>query len=91
MRQRPELIGRDGRLALVLVGDSRCGVGTDWATRDAGRALTGGTSGRQVMKYYSDPNAMKIFSKITSLLGLPDDIAKAGTRHRPAPPNHTTY
>ena len=30
------------------------------------------------MKYYSDPNAMKIFSKITSLLGLPDDMAKAG-------------
>jgi hypothetical protein len=30
-----------------------------------------------VLKYYSDPDAMQIFSKITSLLGLPADFAKA--------------
>jgi len=30
-----------------------------------------------VLKYYSDPDAMQIFSKITGLLGLPADFAKA--------------
>merc|ERR1719478_126812 len=30
-----------------------------------------------VLKYYSDPDAMQIFSKITSLLGLPADFASA--------------
>jgi hypothetical protein len=30
-----------------------------------------------VLKYYSDPDAMQIFSKITSLLGLPADFAQA--------------
>eukprot|EP00284_Hemiselmis_tepida_P009959 CAMPEP_0174927876 /NCGR_PEP_ID=MMETSP1355-20121228/21823_1 /TAXON_ID=464990 /ORGANISM="Hemiselmis tepida, Strain CCMP443" /LENGTH=287 /DNA_ID=CAMNT_0016174009 /DNA_START=40 /DNA_END=903 /DNA_ORIENTATION=- len=31
-----------------------------------------------VLKYYSDPDAMKIFTKISKLIGLPDDFSKAG-------------
>ncbi|EKX37529.1 hypothetical protein GUITHDRAFT_154955 [Guillardia theta CCMP2712] len=30
-----------------------------------------------ILKYYSDPDAMSIFSKITGLLGLPADFSKA--------------
>jgi len=29
-----------------------------------------------VLKYYSDPDAMKIFTKISKLIGLPDDFSK---------------
>eukprot|EP00283_Hemiselmis_rufescens_P008948 CAMPEP_0173432724 /NCGR_PEP_ID=MMETSP1357-20121228/10425_1 /TAXON_ID=77926 /ORGANISM="Hemiselmis rufescens, Strain PCC563" /LENGTH=286 /DNA_ID=CAMNT_0014397365 /DNA_START=26 /DNA_END=886 /DNA_ORIENTATION=- len=32
-----------------------------------------------VLKYYSDPDAMQIFQKISKLIGLPDDITKAGS------------
>ena len=31
-----------------------------------------------VMKYYSDPDAMEMFGKISKLLGLPEDFSKAG-------------
>lgn len=31
-----------------------------------------------VLKYYSDPDAMAMFGKISKLLGLPDDLNKMG-------------